>query len=41
MAQQEHIEVIEKRLWKTVDALQVQARDLLSPHLMANGEVVD
>jgi hypothetical protein len=39
LAQQEHIQVIEKRLWKAVDALRVQARDMLSPRLLVNWEV--
>jgi len=39
LAQQENIEVIEKRLCKVVDALRNQARDLLSPRLMVNWEV--
>ncbi|BBO73476.1 hypothetical protein DSCW_08930 [Desulfosarcina widdelii] len=39
LAQHEHIEVFEKRVWKAANALQVQARDLLSTSLMENGEV--
>jgi len=39
LAQQEHIQAIEKRLWKAVDTLRAQARDLLLPRLTMNGEV--
>ena len=38
LAQQEHIEAIGKWPWKAVDTLRVQARDLLLPRLMMNGE---
>ena len=39
VGQPEHSEVSENRQWKSIDALQVQARDLLSSRLTVDWEV--
>ena len=39
LTQQEHIKAIEKWLWKSLDTLRDQARDVLLRRLMINGDV--